>query len=264
MHNFKCHNIQVDGKNIRYYRGGQGEPLLIIHGGNSHGRIWANNLKDLSRNYTVYIPDLPGFGMSQSLEGSFYVPELVNFINQFADSIGLENFNLMGHSLGGAVATTYTLQFPGKVKRLVVIDSMCFGQEIALWVRVLSTPMFCRSLGKAVVSVFKGFKWLVEAVFRSIEFIIPFSEASLIIGCSAVNIKTQSMVLTHRLSEIVIPTLVIWGKSDRIVPVKQAYTAANVIPNCRLMVLKGGHCAYAGNLEFSIEMDRFLSKSLAD
>lgn len=263
MHDVERHNIEIDRKNIRYYRGGQGEPLLIIHGGNSHGRVWANNLKDLYKNYTVYVPDLPGFGMSQSLEGNYYVPELVDFINKFTGSIGLESFNLLGHSLGGAVATTYALQFPGKVKRLVVIDSMCFGQEIALWVRVLSTPTFCHSIGKATVSLFKGFKWLMEAAFRSMEFIIPFSEASLVIGCSAVNLQTQSMVLKHRLSEIAIPTLVIWGKSDRIVPVKQAYAAATVIPNCQLMVLKGGHCAYAGNLEFSTELNRFLSKSLA-
>ncbi|MBN1368366.1 MAG: alpha/beta hydrolase [Dehalococcoidales bacterium] len=261
MHSIKAYNILIENKNIRYYQGGQGEPLLIIHGGNSHARIWVKNMKELYRNYTVYIPDLPGFGMSQPFKGNYYVPELTDFISKFITGIGLEKFNLMGHSLGGAVATTYALQFPEKVKRLVVIDSMCFGQEIALWVRVFSTPTFCLSIGKTLVSIFKGIKWLTEAVFRSIEFIIPFSEASLIIGCSAVNFQSQSVVLKHRLSEIVTPTLVVWGKNDRVVPIKQAYAAATVIPNCQLMVLKGGHSAYAGNFDFSVGLNRFLSEN---
>ena len=236
---------------MRYYQGGQGEPLLIIHGGNSHALAWTKKITELSRNYTVFVPDLPGFGMSQAIKGNYYIPEIAEFIEAFTCTIGLDSFHLMGHSVGGAVVTSYALQFPKKVKRLVIIDSMCFGQEIALWVRMFSTPSMCYSIGRALTSIFKGTKWMAEAMFRSTEFIIPFSEASLIIGVSAVNLKTQSMVLFHRLSEITTPTLVVWGNNDRIVPVKQAYAAASVIPDCQLMVLKGGHSAYANSPEFT-------------
>ncbi len=260
MYRFKSYYISINNLKIRYYQGGQGDPLLIIHGGNSHARLLAMNMRELCKNYTVYIPDLPGFGMSQAMKGNYYVPEFIEFINKFASILGLQSFNLMGHSLGGAVATGYALTYPNQVKRLVVIDSMCYGEDIALWVRVLTASPFSFSFGKALVSLLKGIKWIAEAMFRSMEFILPISEASLIIGISAANLQSQSVVLFHQLSEIVAPTLVVWGERDPIVPVKQAYAAATVIPDCQLVVLKGGHSAYARRPEFSVELNRFLSE----
>ncbi len=261
MQRFNSLYIKVDNLNVRYYKGGQGEPLLIIHGGNSHARLWAKNMRELCKNYTVYVPDLPGFGKSQPMEGSYYVPELIDFINKFTRLLGLDSFYLMGHSLGGAIATGYTLLYPQRVKRLVVIDSMCYGEDIALWVRVLTASPLSFSFGKALISILKGIKWIAEAMFRSLEFMLPISEASLIIGTSAVTLHSQSVVLFRQLSEIVTPTLLVWGERDPIVPVKQAYAAATVIPDCQLVVLKGGHSAYARRLpEFSQELNRFLGE----
>jgi pimeloyl-ACP methyl ester carboxylesterase len=259
MQIIKSRKIQVGDLNIRYYTGGKGEPLLIIHGGNSHGRLWTNNVKELCEKYTVYIPDLPGFGGSQPMTGQYYVPEFVRFVAGFTQTLGLKTFYLMGHSMGGAIAVSYTLQYPQQVKKLILIDSMCLGKEIALWVRLFSNPAFCRSLGKGLVTLFKGIKWVVEGVFHSMEFIIPVCEASLVIGCAAVSFKSQTTVLAHKLSKIVTPTLILWGDSDRIVPMKQAYAAAAVIPDCRVKILRGGHSAYASNnIEFSGEVHRFL------
>jgi len=262
MHSIKSRYVKIDNLNIRYYQGGQGEPLLIIHGGNSHARLWVNNMRELCQNHTILVPDLPGFGLSQSMEGKFYIPELVDFIDKFAQAMGLESFNLMGHSLGGGIAASYSLQFPQKVKKLILIDSMCMGEDIALWVRVLSLPAFGISLGKSVVALFQGIKWLTEAMFRSIDFIVPLSQASIIIGCSSVTLRAQTVVLMQRLSEIIVPTLIVWGKNDRIVPVKQAYAAATVIPDCQLKVFEDcGHSAYQQRLpEFSRLVTQFLGK----
>jgi 4,5:9,10-diseco-3-hydroxy-5,9,17-trioxoandrosta-1(10),2-diene-4-oate hydrolase len=262
MPSIKSRYIKVGNLKIRYYLGGQGEPLLIIHGGNSHAKLWVKNMRELYQNHTIYVPDLPGFGLSQAMEGNFYVPELVDFIDKFAQAVGLESFHLMGHSLGGAIAASYAFQYPKKVSKLVLMDSMCFGEEIALWVRVLSLPAFCSSVGKGLVALFQGVKWLTEATFRSMDFIIPISQASIIIGSSSVTLHTQTVVLIQRLSEIIAPTLVIWGENDRIVPVKQAYAAATVIPDCQLKVFEDcGHSAYQQRLpEFSQLVIRFLEK----
>ena len=262
MPSIKSRYIKVGQLNIRYYQGGQGEPLLIIHGGNSHAKPWVKNMSQLYQNHTVYVPDLPGFGLSQAMEGNFYVPELVDFIDKFARAVGLESFHLMGHSLGGGVAAGYSLQFPQKVKKLILIDSMCLGQDIALWVRVASLSAFCSSVGKGLVALFQGVKWLTEATFRSMDFIIPISQASIIIGSTSVTLHAQTVVLMQRLSEIIAPTLVVWGDNDRIVPVKQAYAAAMVIPDCQLKVFEDcGHSAYRERLpEFSQLVMRFLEK----
>lgn len=219
-------------------------------------------MKALAEKYTLYVPDLPGFGHSQGMTGDFYVPELVSFLHDFTRTLGLESFYLMGHSLGGGVAASYALQHPPRVKKLVLVDSMCLGPEIALWVRVFSAPALIRSLGKAVVAVLKGVKWLAKAMFQSVEFIIPLSQASLILGASAVTLQAQTVVLLHRLSEIAAPTLVVWGERDRIVPVKHAYAAATLIPDCVLKVYEGGgHSAYKERLpEFSRLLMGFLER----
>ena len=260
MYRIRSRRIQVGNLNIRYYTGGKGDPLLIIHGGNSHARSWANNVHELSRKYQVYIPDLPGFGLSESLGGTFYIPEFVDFVGKFADVMGLQSFHLMGHSMGGAIAASYTIQYPRQVNKLVLIDSMCMGEEIALWIRMLSTPAFCRSVGKGLVAMSKGAKWVAERMFPSVDYIQPLSAANLVIGCEVSTREAQKVVLQNQLSEIMSPTLIFWGDSDRIVPVKQAYAVAAVIPDCRVKILKGGHCAYAKRMpEFSAELDRFLA-----
>jgi pimeloyl-ACP methyl ester carboxylesterase len=245
--------------NIHYYYGGKGEPLLVLHGGNSHAGPWAKNLRELSQKYTLYVPDLPGFGLSQKMEGEYYIPELVKFVRDFTNAVELENFYLMGHSLGGGVAASYTIQYPEQVKKLILIDSMCMGDEIAVWVRMLSLRGITHSIGKGIVGLLSGAKWIVEGIFHSFEFILPVSEASLIIGSGATNLQVQTTVLTKRLSEIVVPTLIVWGDKDSIVPVKQAYAAATLIPDCQLRIMSGGHSAYQERLiEFSQTVSTFL------
>jgi pimeloyl-ACP methyl ester carboxylesterase len=259
MNDIKSKIIKVGTLNIRYIVGGTGEPLLIIHGGNGNAQLWSKNAREFYRDHTVYIPDLPGFGKSEAMKGRYYVDEYVNFIANFVKVIGIDKFYLMGHSLGGAIAASYALQYPQQVKKLVLIDSIGMDRDIALWIRLFSNQAFCVSFGRPLVAVFKGIKWTIESLFRSMEFFIPVSEASLVIGCAMVNLQSQTMVLKHRLSEIVVPTLIFWGKYDPIVPMKHAYTAAEVMSDCRVVILSGGHNAYAGNRIFSSETTRFLS-----
>jgi pimeloyl-ACP methyl ester carboxylesterase len=259
MNEIRSRRINVGGLNIRYYTGGKGEPLVVVHGGNSHAGPWAKNLRELAQKYTVFVPDLPGFGLSQKMAGDYHIPDLTNFISEFTKSMGLESFYLMGHSLGGAIAASYTVQHPEQVKKLILIDSMGMGEDIALWIKLLTVPGIAKYLGKSVVGVLKGVKWTIEAMFRSMEFILPVSEASLIIGCGSVGIQTESIFLKQKLSGIVAPTLIVWGDKDRIVPVKQAYATASAIPGCQLRILGGGHCAYQDRLpEFSRTVRNFL------
>jgi len=252
--------IKVAGLDIHYLTGGRGAPLVVVHGGSEGARAWRENMEALSENYTVYVPDLPGFGHSQSIKGSYYIPELVEFVDRFSRSLGLQSFHLMGHSLGGGVALSYALKFPYKVTRLVLVNSLCLGREIALWVRVLSLPAVCRTIGAVVLSVLKGVKWVAGKLLVPVELVAPFSRTSLHLGISATTLREQTTVLRHRLSEVVAPTLVVWGGRDPIVPARQAYAAAALIPDCRVKVFEdSGHSVYREKLaEFSRLLTEFL------
>jgi len=254
-------HINVEGHDVRYYTGGEGDPLVVIHGGGGDARTWLGNIEELSSSYTVYAPDLPGFGDSQPLDGNYYIPELTHFLDGFSDNLGLERFHLVGHSLGGGVALNYALHSPHRIKKLVLVSSLCFGSEIALWVRLISVPTLLRFLGAVTLSVFKGIKWVVKKVLNHVEFVIPFSAASVNIGGSVSTFKKQTMVLADRFSEVLMPTLLVWGAKDGIVPVRQAYAAARIIPDCQLKVFeKRGHNVHRDEVtEFSHVVRGFLN-----
>ena len=258
MDNMCSHKIQVNGLDVRYYTAGQGDPLVVIHGGAGDARTWMKNIVALAERYTVYAPDLPGFGDSQPLAGEYYIPELAEFVGSFSDCLELENFHLVGHSLGGGIALNYALESPHKIKKLVLVSSLCLGTEIALWVRLLSLP--ARSIGTAILAILRGIKWLVRALLIPVEFVVPLSFTSVNLGSNITTFKEQTLVLANRLSEIVMPTLLVWGARDPIVPVRHAYAAAQMIPDCQLRVFEGrGHNVHRDEIrEFSKVLTGFL------
>ncbi len=259
MNTIQGKTIKVNGRDVHYYTAGQGEPLVVIHGGGGDARTWQKNIVELSEKYTVYAPDLPGYGGSQRLAGDYYIPELSDFIGSFASSLGLERFYLVGHSMGGGVALDYALKSPQKIKKLVLVSSLCLGREIAFWVRLFSIPAILRSVGVLTISILKSIKWMAERL-NPAEFIMPLSPASMTVGGNISTIRQQSVVLKDRLAEVAMPTLLVWGSRDPIVPVRHAYQAAKVIPNCQVKVFENcGHNVHREELaEFSSTISGFL------
>jgi pimeloyl-ACP methyl ester carboxylesterase len=251
--------VKIDGRDISYYRAGHGEPLLVIHGGGGDARTWWKNIVELAGKYTVFAPDLPGYGGSDPLDGSYCIPELSEFIGKFTTKLGLEKFYLIGHSLGGGIALNYTLGSPNKVKKLVLVSSLCLGREIAFWVRLFSIPAMIKSIGALVLGVLKGIKWLLNYM-NPANVIMPLSPAAVTIGGNMTTFRQQALVLDHRLPEIHIPTLLVWGERDPIVPVKHAYRAAKIIPDCTVKVFKKrGHNVHRDELkQFSRLITGFL------
>lgn len=260
MNTINSKKTKVAGLDVHYYMAGQGDPLVVLHGGGGDARTWVNNIAALSDYYTVYAPDLPGYGGSQPLAGDYYITELTEFVDGFSDNLGLESFHLVGHSLGGGVALNYALESPQKIRKLVLVSSLCLGREIALWVRLLSIPALLRSAGAVILAVLRSIKWLVKTLMAPVEFVMPFSPASVHLGGSITTLKEQTLVLANRLSEIVMPTLLVWGARDPIVPVRHAYAAAQLIPDCQLKVFaERGHNVYRDEVQrFSQVLTGFL------
>ena len=252
--------IRVGELDIHYFTGGQGEPLVVIHGGGGGAEGWLQSMTELCEHYKIYVPDLPGFGHSQQMDGDCGIPEFVGFVEDFTHSLGLKRFHLVGHSVGGGIALRYALKFPHKILKLVLVSSMCLGKGIALWVRFLSSSVFFRSLGVAAVAILKAVKWLLNLVYAPLKFVSPLPQAKLNLGKTVTTFKEQTTVLVNQLSELMMPTLLVWGANDGVVPVSQAYAAARLIPDCQLQVFEGcGHSVYKQKVkEFSHLLTRFL------
>jgi pimeloyl-ACP methyl ester carboxylesterase len=259
MHDIQSSRVEINGLGVHYFSSGQGEPLIIVHGGGDGASAWMKNIAVLSRKYRVYIPDMPGFGTSQSLEGNYNIAEMVDFVDQFASLMGLKKFHLMGHSLGGGISLHYALKYPQKIRKLVLVSSLCLGKEIAWWVRMFSPPVVCQSAGKALNSLFKGIRYVAK-YFGPWEIVEPVSKTSIQIGSCIATLTEQTICLLSQLPDIVVPTLVMWGAKDPIVPSTQAYAAAKLIPDCQVKVFDNcGHSVYRDRLnEFSNELTGFL------
>jgi pimeloyl-ACP methyl ester carboxylesterase len=110
------------------------------------------------------------------------------------------------------------------------------------------------------MTVFRAIKWLVKKLLIPVEFMVPLSPTSVNLISSITTFREQTLVLANRLSEIMIPTLVVWGAKDSIVPVRHAYAAAQVIPHCQLKVFENrGHDVHRDEInEFSRLLAGFL------
>jgi len=78
--NLRRESMKLGKLDVSYLAGGQGDPLIVIHGGGDSGRAWLQNAVELSKQYSVYVPDLPGFGLSQSMSDNFDLPKYVAFV----------------------------------------------------------------------------------------------------------------------------------------------------------------------------------------
>lgn len=259
----RSEHIGVVGLDIHYLVGGKGYPLVLVHGGGAGARTWLKNLRLLCRRFTVYAPDLPGFGDSQPLNDHTELDKFVSFVEDFTQALGLKKYYLLGHSMGGGIALKYALEHPDKIERLVIADSMCLGKEIAPWVKFFSQPIFCETIGRGFVLLFHGIGLFIDRFFRSLEFINPLPQTKMELGNMITNLTGQNVVLLDRLSTLLMPTLVVWGARDGIVPVRHAYAAARVIPNCHVHIFKDcGHVVHHQRVDdFSNVITHFLNGS---
>jgi len=228
---------------------------VVIHGGGNGAKAWRQNAEALSSNYRVYIPDLPGFGYSESVNDRFRLPEFVDFVDNFTTAVGVDSFYLIGHSIGGGIALHYALKFQKKVKGLVLISSWCLGTETALWVRFLSQPVFCKYFGEVILAASNCIEWVARKFYAPFKFDNPFSHVNMDIGRTMTNVRGQTTVLLNKLSQLFVPTLLVWGSNDGIVPAHQGYVAAELIPDCRLHIFQGaGHSVYRERIEEFTQM----------
>jgi len=250
LENLNNEIMRLGGLDIHYMTGGTGEPLVILHGGGDGSNVWLPQARRLSEHYKVYVPDMPGFGRSQSKSDSFNIKEFVKFVEDFTDALGLNRFHLVGHSIGGGIALHYAFQSPHKTTRLVLVSSFCLGKEVALWVRLLSSTVLRKLLWEPFIAVIKAVEWLVSLFWAPFKFAKLISRLKVDLGRSIMSIKGQTVVLQSKLSELEVPTLLVWGARDSIVPVSHAYAAARLIPNSQLQLFeKCGHSVHRQKVE---------------
>ena len=269
--------VDVEGVRTRYWLAGErGQPLVLIHGLGASAEIWQYNVDALASRYRVYVPDLPGFGGTDEPERMSYSPEgYSRFLMGFMNTLGMGRAALVGHSLGGGVALRAVLDHPGLVERMILVSSAGLGREVSLPLRMASLPFFERVFVKPPLWVFKRFlrrlvydSAVITPEFARLYYDLFFQPktihafAEILRAICTLRGARPGIVEPIRkgLGTIRTPTLVIWGRQDRILPSSQAFDAAARIPGARLHVFE--HCGHMPNVEYPEEFNRLVLEFL--
>ncbi|HMI04069.1 MAG TPA: alpha/beta hydrolase [Pedobacter sp.] len=133
--NFKHQTALVNGVNIHYVIGGQGEPLVLVHGFGQNWYMWNRLLPELSKHFTVIAPDLRGVGESDKPASGYDKKTMATDIHELVKKLGYKSINLAGHDIGLMVAYAYAAQYNDEVKKVALLDALLPGVE-PVWSQV--------------------------------------------------------------------------------------------------------------------------------
>jgi pimeloyl-ACP methyl ester carboxylesterase len=250
-------DVQGDAIDIAYRVAGEGPPLLLIHGLGASSMAWHFQLDRLASAHRVYAIDLPGHGGSPApavpVDGERAAEVVVAFLEQVLGGPAA----VVGHSLGGAVALLAALRRPELVSALALISSAGLGRELSPFLRAMCLPGVDRLavvVGPWLVRV-AGRVGLVRRRLAGGEVLTPVLAEALEVyrRRHAIRAFTTALravagtggqqaryVLAHRLRELAVPVLVVWGRGDRVLPLVHGLRAAEAARG-RLEVLDCGH-----------------------
>jgi len=260
----------LSGLRVRYVRAGDGPAVVLLHGLASSIFTWKDVLPGLARSRAVVALDLPGFGESDQppdLQFGIY-PEVVLGL---MDRLGIARATLAGNSMGGALATALAAGHPERIQALVLIDSAGFDRaesERPLLLRLLRTragqalferlPVRGRVLRLGLRQVFHDPALASDERFN--EYLAPLLRPGA--SASLVSLLTSRAAAPGMVSSLApkvqAPTLVLWGREDRWIPVAQADRVVAAIPGARKVVLEA--CGHVPQEERPDEVLRWLQQ----
>lgn len=268
----------VNGINIHYKTYGRGEPtFILLHGFGASVFSWREVVEPLAQHGTVIAYDRPAFGLTErplEWEGeSPYGPQAqVDIVLGLMDELGVEKAILVGNSAGGTVSMQVALQHPERVEALILVDAAVYaGGGAPSWSRpILKTPqmnhvgpLIARQLQAQGVEFIKT-AWhdpskITQDIFDGYQ--KPLQIANWDKALWQLTVASEESGLVERLAEITMPTLVITGDDDRIVPTEQSLRLADELPNAELKVIaQSGHLPHEEKpVEFMQAVTEFLS-----
>jgi len=237
--------VMVDGVGLAYHEHGQGRPLVLVHGLAACSASWHETASLLSRDFRCIAVDLMGFGHSDKPVGESYTLERqAELLQLFLVELALEDAVLIGHSYGGGVCLSALREPCPRVSALVLVDSICYPQPAPIPFRLLGFPV----LGPLALYLVPK-SWVAGAVFGN-AYGDRTAPAPELVAANALALASASgrhaLIQTVRAlvarpieplanySRLSLPTLIIWGRRDRLVPIALGQQLASEIPGVKL------------------------------
>ncbi len=252
-------SVRLHGREVAHVVGGEGPTILLIHGIGGDWRTWEPVLVGLAQAHHVVAVDLPGHGGSTKGAGDYSLGALANALRDLAGVLGIERATVVGHSLGGGVAMQFAYQFPERCERLVLVSSGGLGPDVGLILRLATLPgseLFlsltapaARSLVNVAASAGRALRVraAVDAEFyaRTYAALSDRETRAAFLGTlrGVVGARGQLVDARDRLYLAQhMPTLIVWGERDAMLPVEHAYAAQQAMTGSRLEIFNdAGH-----------------------
>jgi pimeloyl-ACP methyl ester carboxylesterase len=271
--------IDLHGHRVCFRLEGDGPLIVLIHGITGRSQQWGPAIEHLRSAHTLLAPDLLGHGESAKPRGDYSLGAYASAVRDTMVALGHDRATIVGHSLGGGIAMQFAYQFPERCERLVLVSSGGLGREVHPLLRAATLPgsefvlplltharllAAGEALGRALgvlriqagtdlAEVARGFGSLGEAQARSA--FIETMRAVLDPGGQRVSALDRLYLAES------VPSLLVWGDSDPVIPVAHGRVAREAMPGSRLEVLEGvGHFP---QLERPLEFSRLLADFVA-
>ncbi|HBS05900.1 MAG TPA: hypothetical protein DEA96_13100 [Leptospiraceae bacterium] len=241
--NVEERSIEIDGYEIPYYRGGEGPPLILIHGFGDSKISFLQSAKHLTSDYDVIMLDVPGFGDTEQKDGRIYsIRNQAETLHAFLQKLELDSVFLAGNSMGGHISAAFTLMHPEQVRKLILINAAGLRVDDPVPYKPSEAPLrTVEDFDKSIGEMFKQKPWIPQA------FKVHFVENSMR-NFSWLNRMRRDIregedyILNQRAKDITTQTLILWGDSDTVVSPAHAQVWSRLLPNSTLIILdQTGH-----------------------
>ncbi|MFA6574049.1 MAG: alpha/beta fold hydrolase [Nocardioides sp.] len=248
------------GRHLAVRRAGTGPSIVLIHGMAGSLTTWDPVFADLARSCDVIAVDLPGHGSSSRSVDDYSLGSLAASVRDVLDALEVKTATIVGHSLGGGIAMQFMYQFPERCERLVLVSSGGLGREVTPMLRALTVPGAGLALAvgarlqhqRHVVAAGRLARPLARRVWNDLPYMLrqmatlddPETRRSFLATINAViDVGGQGINASDRLHLAAgLPTLIVWGEKDRMIPSGHGYAAAELIPGSRFELVPGaGH-----------------------
>lgn len=240
--------VTVDNHRIRYLEhGNHDKTLVLIHGLGASAERWARVIPKFANHYNVIAPDLIGFGLSDKPEVDYTPKFFTHFLKKFFDVLEIGPVYLIGSSLGGQIAASFTSQYHDLVEKLILVSPSGMMKH--------STPALDSYIMAALFpnernarTAFKTMESSGRRIDKSIVtgFVqrMKLPNAKLAFMSTLLGLKDAKLI-TKKLEKIIVPTLIIWGSKDPVIPIRYADYFTSSIPNCTFHIINNcGHTPY--------------------
>jgi pimeloyl-ACP methyl ester carboxylesterase len=254
--------VELDGTLVNYVDVGSGEsePVVLVHGLGGQWQNWLENIPRLAQERRVLALDLPGFGLTpEPADGEISITGYGRCVNAFCEQLGAGRVHLVGNSMGGFVAAEVAIQFPARVSRLALVSAAGISSADTLQAPILTIGRLASAIATNTAARYRALASRPITRHASLALVArhprlfkpDFAYEGFFKGAGKPGFDDALRAsldydFRDRLPEVKVPTLIVWGEKDSIIPVRDADEFERLIDDSRKVVMKDtGHIPMA-------------------